>query len=457
MKQLFSVFIFCFLLSFQSNGQNYSVIPPDSLRFYLAPDGSSLFGMWFDSVFLSGTDTVYINTGQLYRNNLCWNRNDPAFFGHNIVVQSGGTILFFNDLNDTILIDTQAPTGSSWQMCQFSNGSRVFATIIAADTITWNNTPDSIKYFQMNYFDSLGNAAPFPVADSVFSISKSNGIITCPDVRTFPIGGNYSAQSIGIFTYRHLYDFHIHDTIQFHHYNQYGSQTTNDYFITYIIDTVYFSGSNDTVFLNPQNYYTNLDTPVINQYPNREIIPGILHYYELIFTPFCGHRILTLNLYNYGILEQPDPCNFIEFEEGHYFYNYFSGIPIPEEHYFEGGGCAPCNHEDKFLTYFSRQGWTCTEFGNNFYDYLEVIDSTKLSILTNHSGQFLLIKNYEQPFNGSLCIYDLSGKILLKEELSLSSFEEVQIATSILSEGLYFILCSANKQEPFTQRFVIIR
>jgi len=177
----------------------------------------------FDAVLFKN----YWNNQQEY----CSIYNHTSRIGQFLLVDGSGDERMINVFNDTLLIKTRSQLNEEWVFYKYSNGAQVKAKTIRVETTNVVGVNDSVKYIQINYFDSTGALALKPFNGFTFIISKNYGWVKKTVLNVFPANENeiiLSADSLvglsnpnrGLFINLSdaVYQYEIGDEW---HYNQY--------------------------------------------------------------------------------------------------------------------------------------------------------------------------------------------------------------------------------------------
>lgn len=181
MKNCYLIAVLFCLSSVYSQAQNYQCLRNDSTIYWFTNSDHYLRGIRIDSVRISGADTIYY----LYHTERNHDTAGASWVGKNVIQKSNGTFLFNNAYHDTIIIQTQAALGDSWNFYSDSGKTFYMATVTSLDTMTILGGLDSVKKVTINAFN------PAPDSDDLvnnfsFILSKYHGFVQVFDLYNFP-------------------------------------------------------------------------------------------------------------------------------------------------------------------------------------------------------------------------------------------------------------------------------
>lgn len=187
MKKLFLLFII-FLSVNQLIAQNWNCVRPSVKTYYGFPTTNGKFGfskMWvantisypqkeeyyFCKTFISEID---FRTFDFFYQ--CLDTNQAGSFGKKYVHTIYGIDTFFNYVNNPIIINTQATINDSWTLYANLGDTTIQATVVSVDTMTINNTLDSIKTISIQAYKGVNSINV--INNNQMTLSKNNGIVT---------------------------------------------------------------------------------------------------------------------------------------------------------------------------------------------------------------------------------------------------------------------------------------
>ncbi len=255
MKRFYSLFCLAFILL---NGalltaQNYQTFNSARIS-YFEDINHYVRAVRIDSVHF-GPDSVLFPMGKVQNvTDECYTPFGASWLGSKITVKANGDNLFFNRLNDTILIKTSAFLNETWIAYQIPGNIIVTAQITNVDTLSFLGVNDSVKFISFQVYD--GSMTPLNHELNTFQIviSKDFGVVKTlnfynfPDLITpyyyyqeslteFQICG-LSNPSLGLqnITWFDVYDFQIGDELHIRKYREEPDFLANT---TYIYENLY--------------------------------------------------------------------------------------------------------------------------------------------------------------------------------------------------------------------------
>ncbi len=243
MKKSFLLLALLPLLAFS---QDYKTIQPD-LEIYFEPDTNVIIPLNFlpyeDIMPLRALKMSLIDTGKegiFYANHNEIHNDDYScqywisgcrspfmlsWIGNDVLLRDDGCNIFFNRLNDSIFINTQAQLNESFVFYNYPDGSYFLATIAYHDILTFFNVSDSAKTINLQFYTSDNQAEYSPINDKEIIITKNYGFYKTLNFRDFPDFGDQTFPllehvlyghgnipiSFGKLTKRDIFDFEIGD------------------------------------------------------------------------------------------------------------------------------------------------------------------------------------------------------------------------------------------------------
>src|SRR3972149_4068812 len=296
------------LLSCVMAAQNYSPINSsrDAWFEYNSWNGLRILPVRIDSVRITGNDTSYYNYKLFDFNNPfgnCINRKDTNFFMDKMVVQPNGNHLFFNQNNDTILLQPFSNLNNTWVLYRYSNGDYIEAGVSSVVQQLIFSITDSVKIITLQAKDISNNPIANIFNGKEIRIGKNNGITHFYSTLYFPadtfsfnlIGKSNPQEGITNLTIPQIYEWNIGDEFQYSGgYNQMISGVMYDY-EQFIILTKTISLNNDTIVYTKDHIYyskTYQFVPVLDSF--------------MIYV----HDTITQTV----IFSAPDPLNYYSYE-----------------------------------------------------------------------------------------------------------------------------------------------
>ncbi|OFY33693.1 MAG: hypothetical protein A2W91_11020 [Bacteroidetes bacterium GWF2_38_335] len=309
MKNFF-LFLFLSVVSL-INAQNYTAVNPDSTYFFHPQSKTELLSCYnesyhnfircihIDSV-VSGSETTLFSIPEVHNydyswdNFGCFNDSCDSWCGKKIIIKDNGDNLFITRNSDSVIIKTLAGMGEEWKLFVFENGDYINAEIVNWDTLTLYGQTDSVKYIELQVFDSSDNPITSDLNNQHIVLSKNYGLIEMFNFREFSESDSHYpivkykqiAVSSGVndlLLVKDVYDFNIGD--EFHKIFSFGNHYFSQYEVKKVINK-YYSITNDTVFydfdynlwgnndIGPGTYFHTIDT-ITKYYTN---LDSIIHY-----------------------------------------------------------------------------------------------------------------------------------------------------------------------------------
>jgi hypothetical protein len=163
----------------QTKSQNYSLFKPHCD--YIYTDG---YTVHFDSAFVLGADSVFLNYEQLNTNQFTHTYNRNTWFCSAAIKSSQNEWSIVYNYDSVFTFKPLTSVNNSWILYQFQNGNKIKATV---DSVVFNNVisiNDSVKYITLQVTDSLNNNLISNINTSQIQIAKNIGLIK------FPVLGN---------------------------------------------------------------------------------------------------------------------------------------------------------------------------------------------------------------------------------------------------------------------------
>jgi hypothetical protein len=119
--------------------------------------------------------------------------NGDSWLGSKVIIDTlNGVETFFNQLGDSIFINTWASVNDTWPMGKDTNGIIIYATVISADTLTIDGILDSIKTISLQAFLNANPVSNYYNNQDI-KISKEHGFLNTFEFYGFPnYNMNYS-------------------------------------------------------------------------------------------------------------------------------------------------------------------------------------------------------------------------------------------------------------------------
>lgn len=116
----------------------------------------------------------------------CFTPYGASWLGNKVIVQNNGYNLFFNQLQDTIKIKTNALLGESWIAYQLEDSTTVIAEVIEHDTLVFMGQLDSVKRFGFQVYDKTLTPISHNLNNESILLSKNYGMLKTFNFYLFP-------------------------------------------------------------------------------------------------------------------------------------------------------------------------------------------------------------------------------------------------------------------------------
>ncbi len=219
MKKVFSLLIL-FFYSFAS-AQKYECVHRGQKTFFTNEAGY-LRGIRFDSVVVSGADTIYYpyKTKRVFAPSS--DSTNGSWIGSKVIQKPDGTFLFNTFFRDTVVIKTHANVGESWVFYNDHTSDRYIATVESVSVRTFLGFTDSVKTIKISAYNDTGiNTLDFRGALKI-KISRIYGFICLFDLYMFPYNKPHSPLISGAY----WEDFYLEGTTGLEAYPYYANRTT---------------------------------------------------------------------------------------------------------------------------------------------------------------------------------------------------------------------------------------
>lgn len=469
--------ILTFLICTCSFSKNYQTVQSGRTA-YFENSRNNIECIRIDSIKFNGDSILY--PFYVIQNvvNECFSPSLSSWIGKKVVVRNNGDNVFYNKLNDSILIKTQANLGDNWIAYSDSNDVVVHALVTAVDTMSiWGNL-DSVKTIE---FASMQNAMKVPDdnLDGVkLKLSKSYGLLETTCLSHFPNINEYSEyllepyQLVGLskpklgvqnLTWLEVNDYQVGDEIhvmQISGANGFGSglkertiKTIYKYLERYDYDNSveykYLKTESDEKFYyedsSSYSYSSDTLTKTFSKSDDFDQLPGYPVYNGSEMSRYFQYnkQFLIKNTgYGADFYQKVDSCWYqVIFDGCMSSTDYYKGLGGP--YYICDGGPFSFQKSERKLVYYKKGD---TKWGTPL-----IVNSTDSKLVTNkititpnpaRSICTLSIENL-RPGNYNLKLLDLNGKILLIQDIKTT---ESAIDVSSLARGIYIYQVSRNQQ-----------
>lgn len=302
----------------RSYSQNYRILQPGQTTLYTSTYGPIL-GMRVDSVGMEGNDTVFYllkNLQQMDWN--CYLIDGPSWMGDRVKIHQNGETIFYNAMEQPVLIKTLAVSGEAWMA--YSTVELSFQASIASVGFTdILGLPDSVKTISFQAQDADGVNIDHEVNSLNLILSKNHGMVKTLNFFNFPdfyLGGvlqNVCELSLsgidnpetGIqnLTWKEVHNHNIGDELHTVFINSYAFYYSEKETIARLIgkniqgDTTVYLWENKvkiSTHENDSNTFTafiDTITEYITLKPEFDMLPGEAGYY----IPFDAYNTTIMN------------------------------------------------------------------------------------------------------------------------------------------------------------------
>lgn len=473
----YTLFFCLMIVLLQSKAQNYNLFKP--YCDYIYTDG---YTVHFDSAFVLGADSVFLNYEQLNTNQFTYTYNRNTWFCSSAIKSSQNEWSIIFNYDSVFTFKPLTNVNNSWILYQFQNGNKIKATV---DSVVFNNVisiNDSVKYITLQVRDSLNNNVISNINTAQIQIAKNIGLIR------FPVLGNLisgygptitllgcSNPAIGLqnLTAYDVFNMEVGDEVISHKVNYLISAASSEYTKRKVISKS---------FSNNVFYYTD------SIFTIKQIDPVSNSLYSIIQNNIVS-RTIDLNAINFIVWSRLNNSGFLD--------NFNYVFPVTFNSYWDweselcvqrkfkklGGffvdtlGNAnenigswatnmvykglgdvyyipPFQNFEKYIPVYYKKGpETCGNWVN--FQYLltgikeEKIDFETVTIDPNPAEHFIKINNPENEII-QLTIYDIMGKKVLENEI-VNQTEIIHIEH--LNNGVYMV--DLNKS--FKSKLIINR
>jgi hypothetical protein len=156
----------------QTKSQNYSLFKPHCD--YIYTDG---YTVHFDSAFVLGADSVFLNYEQLNTNQFTHTYNRNTWFCSAAIKSSQNEWSIVYNYDSVFTFKPLTSVNNSWFLYQFQNGNKVKATVDSVVFTTVISMDDSVKYISLQLTDSLNNNLSSNINQGQIHIAKNIGLI----------------------------------------------------------------------------------------------------------------------------------------------------------------------------------------------------------------------------------------------------------------------------------------
>lgn len=374
--------------------------------------------------------------------------------GDSCTKSANGVLKFHNYLHEEISFDLNIEQDDSSLFFQ-DDAQKFFIERLPDQEGVYLGVDDHFKYFQISHYDNIGNTVLSPLNNQIIQISENEGIISFPDIFTFPdtlrmfsLIGKEGIYGFHAPTYAEIYNFEVGDVFQFFSYGVQGSWSYNT---QTILSKSYDSENNVTysiaeyrqsrhlesipVFPNWQEVWNFSSDTIVNNYSASEKIFIPPHdgrvrnsyVYEMV----NGVNRLTLywNYFTYGFIGCDLNCIGPTDKEGGFY------RPIFREGFGRIYAGGTFDTYSMLYHYSLANGET---FGSLYVVGIDEQEKNQVLIFPNPTTDELTL-SFSYPSNGGeLKVLDMSGRIVTVE-LIANGVSSTSLDFNAFPEGLYFI------------------
>ena len=484
MKRLFLLTSVLLSVLFEVTGQNFQTVYSNRIAFFEG-DNHDIKALRIDSVKYDVDSIFYPLKNIDVFDYIYYSPKMPSWIGDKIVICKNGMNLFFNNINDTIKISTNAKLSESW-IAYAKDQISITATVSKLDTLSFMGIKDSVKTISFQMYENA-NPVINDINSKTIRLSKNFGLITTLNFKYFPdietstdVEHNYLQELnlVGItnpelglqnLTWKEVFDFEVGDEYHFFYYSHHFEPLNN---------------STDSIFTAKKYIYKELkDDSIIYKYERKKysiLIRGQVTTKEFI------HDTILLKVVNHPQFDQLPGESFLDGNSldcyvmqnetllsKHRLYNglltKFSDttwiFPLYDgcyygSYYLKGMGSLsyPCIYfDDKIeddLVYYKKGNleWgTPIDFDKIVTNKPEIIRKTDLTIYPNPAtNSFRISSIKELPL---ICeLVDLSGKVIVKTNIENSEFTYLNKKNL---KGVYFYRLISSKGVIKTGKLVL--
>lgn len=479
--------------------QDYQIFKSGYEFYYKNPSGTLMPVKWND-VQITSDDTTFFSFISV--------RDTFAFGFPSCIDTAGGSILgkkavktinnkvsFINYQNDSIFFFPYSAINDSWVLFKYSDSSYIEAKMTDLITDSIFHILDTIKVFDLQAKDALGNNIANPFNNKQITLAKNNGFVQLFDFYLFPndeqiytlagenwpVNGNYNIDL------KLVYDFHpgdeYHEDFANVQYGQFGISTYKKTIKTCISRDDYCCVNNvnyvwlickqtsvysnvlgtltstfqtdtvpDTINFSKLNYlrFNHIPTEFFTDSSNINLIPNILSS----TSTYNGRTVKSLMNFKYFYMNNcwSEPIA----DPGPYSYDYVQGCGGP---YYSSPMEFLQDYTFNNLVYYKKgsEVWgTPIAADCNALSVEELIKNIEISVYPNPANNQVSfsIEDYFGNKELKIEIYDYTGKNIYTIPIikSLTS-----INTESLNSGIYFYRVSEKGKTLKSNKFLLIK
>lgn len=490
MKKLMLLLLVMF--SINSFGQDYKLFHESSNMLYSSnPLDDATYGIDFDSVRISGVDSVYYNytftswemmesdTCEFWGGPYCFPQDVPSWIGGRFIYNNISEYRFFTNQDDTLFMDFNIDVGDSLRF-YLDSEQQFYLVSEGTDMQNIIGLYDSVRNYRISHYDLSGNTMFSELHGKSVSIGGGFGLIDFFRIDSFPsilepvtlLGSANEPAGITALTYGMLYFHYPGDVIQYRDYKfndggppwlNYENYITHTFYsrsdeqdstIYGVARTTYKVDSNlvyyDTIFLRYKRDDAVAEIPFdkIDQ-------ENILLHRDFYKTDYC-----ELGLWTYEVV--PEYLMYCGDDNCWGYYDipgpppsertiYVAGLGLYDES-VAGNGPPPDWYVYSYkVVYFKKDGIEC---GQQIIVSLDEDMQTEVevAIFPNPTRDKFEVRSAECEVE-KVEIYDLSGKKLIERHFP-GEKRNVEVDVSMLNAGMYVCRILLDGRE-ITKKLII--
>ncbi len=407
------------------------------------------------------------------------------WIGGGVTILENGDNIFKDKYDQDIIINSKAELGDSWQMYEYSSGTKIRAFIISKEyQMIFDSIYDTVKVIEFQAYGANGIGTSHDINNDVYRLSKNYGLLDMPNIYNFykshgnPPSPNYfqliglEKDSIEVGKRNWINDIigslNVADEFQYHYSEGDYSYDINRTIITKDIvgesmRFTYYTCSNiqghgyDTTNLYEESFDTIL-------------FPYNIMPYQIVFESEIHDRPFSFNVYREG---QVDFCSDLhhfdwEYKMGTHYPVIYDDKPMWKFDVGDGG------HFAHAFRWTENLGWYT--YGRGAYDSpdepeyyqnaesecgephefacahsgVHTLHSTEISILPNPNNGVFLISSSKKI--DKLKVFNSKGQLISN---IIIGFYDKQIDLSTEPQGIYYLQIQLRSGELINKKIVI--
>ena len=482
MKPVFAIALFITLYIPALLAQNYQTVLSNRIS-YFEGDQGYISCIRIDSTKFDTDSTLYPMKNIRQLDYDCYTPYGDSWIGGKVIIQKGGSNLFFNKNHDTIRIKTQARLNDEWTAFYLKDSLIIKAAVTKHDTMHFMGLIDSVKTIDFVAYDKNMNPLEInKMSNLQMRISKNHGIIETFDVYYFTLDPDYyippnpgkyklaglSSPQIGVqnFTWFDVYDFSIGDELHITDISmqldfEYSSKSINKSIYKYI-EEVRTSNSITYKIARKESKYKNFDGEKTFEYIHdtitQTIVPNELFDNYLPGEPvFIENGANIIRMISDNVKIDLSPYMEIYKTEDSCWSNCCWDGCFPENTYYKGLGgpyyyCEYAGYSERKLVYYKKGE---KEWGTPLI--ITAIDEKQtknvINLYPNPASDYIIIESNLNS-NAIFELMDLSGKSIYEEKLENQKNE---IDLKKLDSGIYLYRILNNGSVNKTGKLIIVK